>query len=192
MVWAMNSGLCEEVIRLAEQYMACSFEKLYSGSISKIKSHIPTFLQQDFTQFYIDLSMANNQSQVDPSELWNEEYTATTKYGIADVTTSSLGPLAMEMRKGCERNDTDCPNTFIEYYKMNSVSYNTGECNETCQKFQLCAVTEVESDGYESCMNNWGNQGTRVQPNIWCLLLTSVASFLRHCGLNFTLIQCSF
>lgn len=145
----------------------------------------------DFTQFYIDLSTANNQNKVDPSELWKEEYRATTKYGIADITTSSLGPLATAMREGCERNDSDCPNTFVEYYKMNSVSYDKGECNETCQKFQLCAVTEVESAGYESCMTNWGNHGTRVQPSIWCMLLTSLASWLKHWGLNLSSSRCT-
>lgn len=120
-----------------------------------------TMMLTDYVQYYLNLDEANQQSEVDPASLWKEEYRATQKYGIPDVTTTSLNSIAKAMREGCESKDSVCPTSFNNYHVLNTVSYNKDPCDENCQKYHLCAIMEVEENGYNSCMDNWGSDAIR-------------------------------
>ena len=134
------------------------------------------FNLQDYIQYFLDLDGANQQSQVDTADLWKEEYRAALRYDLQDLTTASLSKIATDMRRGCESKDLECPASFKDYHVFNTVSYNKDACDEECQKFQLCAVTEVEETDYNSCMDNWGSDATQPSANFVGILLAAVVS----------------
>ncbi|XP_077973998.1 acid sphingomyelinase-like phosphodiesterase 3b isoform X2 [Styela clava] len=133
---------------------------------------------KDYQQYYLDLAKANNDSQSEAADMWELEYTATEAFNIPDISTVSWGNLALNMRSGCESIKTSCPEVFNKYFLYNSVSYNLKKCDETCQKYQLCAMTEVDFDAYKSCQDNWGSSATSANLTDMFLILLGLAVLL--------------
>ena len=96
---------------------------------------------QDLLQYYTNLTQAN----IRGTPQWILEYKATSAFGIPDVTTQSLHKLAETFKEVGSEN-------FKKYYKFNSVSYDE-ECNATCKVSQICAITKVDFDEYDSCVS---------------------------------------
>ena len=96
---------------------------------------------QDLLQYYTNLTQAN----IRGTPQWILEYKATSAFGIPDVTTQSLHKLAETFKEVGSEN-------FKKYYKFNSVSYDE-ECNDTCKVSQICAITKVDFDEYDSCVS---------------------------------------
>ena len=96
---------------------------------------------QDLLQYYTNLTQAN----IRGTPQWILEYKAISAFGIPDVTTQSLHKLAETFKEVGSEN-------FKKYYKFNSVSYDE-ECNATCKVSQICAITKVDFDEYDSCVS---------------------------------------
>lgn len=130
---------------------------------------------KDYRQYYLNLPSANSKRDDD----WQLEYRATAAYNISDVSTSSLANLADTMLGGCRPKDSSCPDVFTSYFLYNSVSYNNKPCDDACQSYQLCAVTEVDYDAHDSCIEDWGNGSPRQAMLLWlATLFTPVLLFL--------------
>nr|XP_039269632.1 acid sphingomyelinase-like phosphodiesterase 3b [Styela clava] len=136
-----------------------------------------TLFLKDFQQYYLNLEEANTETSAD-EDSWKLEYRATESYNIPDVSTTSWGTLAKKMRDKCEADSSDCPKEFTLYQLHNSASYNTDPCNETCQRFQLCAITEQDIEQYELCQEKWGSAGFNPVVSVYALAIGILFYFL--------------
>ena len=91
-------------------------------------------------QYFTNLTEANILGKPE----WKLEYKASTAFGIPDVSTASLQKLVESF------NDANSDN-FAKYYKYNSVSLSE-QCDSACKREQLCAITKVDFDEYDSCL----------------------------------------
>lgn len=150
--------------------MEVTLNWLTCGPRSDRRFYFACLFQQDYIQYYLDLDNANAKSEMELETLWEVEYVAREQYGIENLSTSSLSAMANHMRDICELNETQCQLSFQEFFTLNSVSYNKSPCGKECQKYGLCAVTEVEVAKYNDCLDNWGS-GNKVQTELSHTLL---------------------
>jgi len=132
-----------------------------------------TCLPMDYTQYYMDLEESNNKGEAD----WKVEYSATDAFDIEDLSVSSMQHLTEKLQsaEGCD--ECEFSETLQQFALHNSVSYVLTECDEKCQRQQICAIVAVEAGAHTSCINR-SSSAARVQFNL-CL----VASYLLACFL---------
>ncbi|ENN77739.1 hypothetical protein YQE_05809, partial [Dendroctonus ponderosae] len=101
----------------------------------------------DYTQYYLDLSTANNNGKAD----WVVEYNFSTYYGINDITPLNLHTLADKFTQ-----ETSTENSvFNKYYKANSVrihSRSSANCDDVCIHTHYCAITRIDYDEHKECL----------------------------------------
>ncbi|XP_054264443.1 acid sphingomyelinase-like phosphodiesterase 3b [Macrosteles quadrilineatus] len=95
----------------------------------------------DYTQFYLDLSLANERGKAE----WRLEYNFTSYYGLTNISAGSLHELAASFR-----HDT---RAFDKYYQANSVRLPVGHCDDSCTHTHYCATTRVEYSEFRHCLD---------------------------------------
>ncbi|KAF6207953.1 hypothetical protein GE061_016402 [Apolygus lucorum] len=120
----------------------------------------------DYTQYYLDLNIANSRDHAE----WQQEYNLTYYYGLKEVTALSLHELASTFN---ERNSQ----LFSRYYEANAVrlygSPASGGCDDSCVQTHFCAVTRVDYAEFRSCLEAAAS----------ALSSTAPASFIRYAHL---------
>ncbi|XP_072022827.1 acid sphingomyelinase-like phosphodiesterase 3b [Amphiura filiformis] len=97
----------------------------------------------DWEQFYLDLSKVVEED----APVWESQYQASESYNLDDLSPTS-------MHKLVESFQADDSPTFDRYYLHNSVNYDASKCSGECKEAQLCAITEVDRDGYTMCLES--------------------------------------
>ncbi|XP_017779074.1 PREDICTED: acid sphingomyelinase-like phosphodiesterase 3b [Nicrophorus vespilloides] len=103
----------------------------------------------DYTQYYLDLPLANTNTKTDPE--WMVEYNFSSYYGISNITPLSLHNLAEKLTQS---TPTENP-SFNRYYRANSVrmySGGVGGCDSNCAHTHYCAITRVDYEEYDHCV----------------------------------------
>ncbi|XP_037906380.1 acid sphingomyelinase-like phosphodiesterase 3b isoform X3 [Hermetia illucens] len=96
----------------------------------------------DYTQYYLDLGLANA-----GEANWQPEYNLTHYYGLAEVSSVSLHNLADRFT-----NTENVP--FGKYYRANSVRYPTQPCEGVCALNHYCAITRVDYVEFRQCLES--------------------------------------
>ncbi|CAG9860991.1 unnamed protein product [Phyllotreta striolata] len=103
----------------------------------------------DYTQFYLDLSVANaNENRLAE---WSVEYNFSTYYSINEISAGSLHALADKFTQDNPYGNS----VFNKYYRANSVRFNTNPstgCDATCAHTHFCTITRVDYDQFQQCM----------------------------------------
>ena len=109
---------------------------------------------QKYKQFYLNLTAANLAGSPLPN--WELEYDTSVAYGLDELRAGKFHDLAQAF--SIKKNEL-----FRRYLDFNSVKWNTSEeCNGTCFRRHLCAITELDLDNYRICMS--GGQ-TSLRPH---------------------------
>jgi len=99
---------------------------------------------QDWTTIYLDVPAANKAGKV----TWKELYTATTEYGIPDVSPAHLKNLALKFK-------TDDA-LFQKYYQHRVGNKSgVGKCTGDCKKEYVCYILTSYLTQYEKCIKNF-------------------------------------
>ena len=94
-------------------------------------------------QYYLNLTDTN----LSGNPNWILEYNATEYYNQPDMQTASLNNIANNLLTDDE--------LFKKYYSANGVNYDPNEvCVDECRLVHYCAITEVDYDAYEACMQS--------------------------------------
>lgn len=122
----------------------------------------------DYTVYYLDLDKANAQPQVAPT--WEQLYTLSSSYGVADATTSSMAELAERL--------WNSPELEALYRKYITALKEERPCNATCRRVELCAAWASRSKAHQKCML-LGAQGlASSQPRTVVEATTSIRDLL--------------
>ena len=78
---------------------------------------------------------------------WLLEYKATEAFGIPDVSPQSLHTLV----ESFEDPNSD---NFRKYFLYNSVSAGGENCDDACKTGQICGITKIGFDEYDTCLKN--------------------------------------
>ncbi|KAL1139956.1 hypothetical protein AAG570_006933 [Ranatra chinensis] len=101
----------------------------------------------DYTQYYLDLNLANQKDYAD----WQPEYNLTSYYGLTEVTAQSLHELAYTFT-----DQKSYSHLFSRYYEANAVrlypSPEVGGCDASCAQTHYCAVTRLEYSQFRHCL----------------------------------------
>ncbi|XP_052740533.1 acid sphingomyelinase-like phosphodiesterase 3a [Bicyclus anynana] len=101
----------------------------------------------DYTQFYLDLALAN---KAGAGAEWVAEYNLTQYYALRDVSAESLHLLADKLRIGTAHE----MNTFNKYLRAYNVKYDgTDNCDGACAHQHFCAITCLEHLTYRQCVD---------------------------------------
>nr|XP_022908691.1 acid sphingomyelinase-like phosphodiesterase 3b [Onthophagus taurus] len=102
----------------------------------------------DYTQYYLDLSQANEDQKIEPE--WLIEYNFSSYYGISNITPLSLHTLAERLTSQSGIYDS----TFKNYYRANSVKMHKDHhnCDANCAHIHFCTITRVDYEEHENCM----------------------------------------
>ena len=110
-------------------------------------------------QFFLNLTEANLSGHPE----WILEYEATDYYGQPDMDTASLDNIAQSLLNNDE--------LFSKYYTANGVNYDPNEvCTGECRFVHYCAITEINYDAYEECMNVLVSRSSLLHYNVIWLL----------------------
>ncbi|CAG9559587.1 unnamed protein product [Danaus chrysippus] len=105
----------------------------------------------DYTQFYLDLAVANRGG--DGTTVvggdWVAEYNLTQYYAIRDVSAESLHHLADKLRIGTAHETT----MFNKYLRSYNVKRDISDnCDGACAHQHYCAITCLEHIAYRQCV----------------------------------------
>uniref|UniRef100_T1ITT5 Uncharacterized protein n=1 Tax=Strigamia maritima TaxID=126957 RepID=T1ITT5_STRMM len=107
--------------------------------VRKIYYNQATGQISNYEQFYFDLNNTTNS--------WSLEYSARDSYQLdGDITPLALHRLASQLENSVNRT------VFDRYYLYNTVSFQSpSECDAECQRYQYCAVSNVDFTAFEKC-----------------------------------------
>ncbi|XP_069358332.1 acid sphingomyelinase-like phosphodiesterase 3b [Maniola hyperantus] len=101
----------------------------------------------DYTQFYLDLALAN---KAEAGAEWVAEYNLTQYYALRDVSAGSLHLLAEKLKTGTTHEMT----MFKKYLRAYNVKYNDGgNCDDACAHQHFCAITCLEHVIHGQCVD---------------------------------------
>ncbi|CAH2105847.1 unnamed protein product [Euphydryas editha] len=102
----------------------------------------------DYTQFYLDLAVANRAVAGAGAE-WVAEYNLTQYYVLRDVSAESLHHLADKLRIGTTQEMT----MFHKYLRAYNVRHDSADnCDGACAHQHFCAITCLEHIAYRQCV----------------------------------------
>ncbi|OWR41446.1 Sphingomyelin phosphodiesterase [Danaus plexippus plexippus] len=106
----------------------------------------------DYTQFYLDLAVANRVGDSGATVVggdWVAEYNLTQYYAIRDVSAESLHHLADKLRIGTA-HETTMFNKYLRSYNVKRD--NSDNCDGACAHQHYCAITCLEHIAYRQCV----------------------------------------
>ncbi|XP_075215109.1 acid sphingomyelinase-like phosphodiesterase 3b [Lycorma delicatula] len=126
----------------------------------------------DYTQYYLDLKIANQRDQAD----WQPEYNFSSYYEMNYLTAQSLHHLAQSFRHD--------PHSimFNRYYRANSVGLDEGHCDTGCVHTHYCAITQIDYAQFTRCQEAaaaaLASSGPRFTVATMASVLISAAPFI--------------
>jgi len=121
----------------------------------------------DIHQHYLNLTEANIRKENGQDPVWELAYKGTEYFQTDDMGTASLNAIAQKMVADDEY--------FQKYYSINGVLYDPEEtCTFECKYIHYCAITEVEYDGYEGCVNRLNNNSVPCKPQVYLTILSAI------------------
>ena len=105
---------------------------------------------------------------------WKVEYVARDAFEIEDLSVASMQLLTENLlsAEGC--SECEFSKTLQDFALYNSVSYVLTECDEKCQRQQICAIVAVDSESHTSCINRSSNT-SRLSYNLYLMILFLLA-----------------
>ena len=89
------------------------------------------------------------------------------------MDTASLNNIAQNLLSNDE--------LFDKYYAANGVNYHPNEvCTGECRFVHYCAITEIDYDAYEGCMNVLVSSSSSLQISLIWFLTISALNFMHR------------
>ena len=121
----------------------------------------------------MDLEDSNHRGEAG----WKVEYSAADAFDIEDLSVKSMQRLTenLQSAEGC--GDCEFSKTLQRFALYNSVSYVLTECDEKCQRQQICAIVAVDDESHTSCINR-SSSSSRVSVNFYLVVSYLLARYL--------------
>ena len=124
----------------------------------------------DVIQYYLNLTQAN----IDNDAAWTIAYTGTEYYNVPDMSTESLVEIADQLMQDDE--------LFDKYYLANGLLYDPeDECVGECRIVQYCAITNLDYELYETCVESLLDNDTDQPSSAGCATLHRLVWLLLIC-----------
>ena len=94
----------------------------------------------DYEQFWLDLNEAN----LNGIGNWKSEYVFKEYFGVGNLTLSAFQEIFRKM--------SDDSNYFDKYHQINSVQKPDIDCDENCQTYHLCAISQQKYAFFDECI----------------------------------------
>ena len=108
-------------------------------------------LIQDYVQYYLNLDKANS----DNEDVWEIEYRATEAFDLQSIDVSQMEYVYKRLKDANLSCDTCEDYGLVQKFSLyNSVSFNTDKCGEECRNKHVCAIGELQQEGYNACTFN--------------------------------------
>jgi len=88
------------------------------------------------------------------SQKWTFLYKASEAFNVTDLTPDSMLIAFKTMVKNDIKSDM-----FTMYYQHNTGSHIAGDCNNTCWREHLCAISNIDVDELTTCLSSTGKEG---------------------------------
>ncbi|XP_046808525.1 uncharacterized protein LOC124420278 [Lucilia cuprina] len=120
----------------------------------------------DYTQYYMDLQLANTLGEPN----WLPEYNLTHYYALSDISAISLHNFV-------DRFTSNDGSWFAKYYRANTVRHQNENCEGVCMLNHYCAITRVDYKEFRQCLEkeqsalrSGGNKSHTVNGKILIIL----------------------
>ncbi|XP_045200351.1 acid sphingomyelinase-like phosphodiesterase 3a [Mercenaria mercenaria] len=139
-----KAGVPVSPVFLAPSVTPIRFGPVHNPGIRLVKYDRSTGQHLGISQYYLDLSKANNAGRAD----WKLEYTTASTYGLQDLSAGKLSSLTDKMR------DPDSLEfkTYWKYYVVSPSEELTDACNSTCHASVVCGLTEFIKADFDKCV----------------------------------------
>ncbi|XP_052771999.1 acid sphingomyelinase-like phosphodiesterase 3b [Mya arenaria] len=135
----------------------------HNPGIRLVKYERTTGRHLDIQQYYLDLENANNNG----SDIWGLEYTATSAYGIDDLTAESLEKAIEKIKKpGSEEF-----NRYVHFHDVSPPVLLKEECDHICHGVIVCGFTHFDVEGYEQCKTDMTSGAGKINVSVMAFLL---------------------
>ncbi|CAH1253575.1 SMPDL3B [Branchiostoma lanceolatum] len=122
---------------------------------------------KDVVQYYTNLTEANLSSR----PVWQEAYSLTGNFGLADGGTDSLHRLAASFT-GPDASQ------FRRYHQYNTLSYDPTEtCDTGCWVDHVCSIIAVGHDDYDVCVRDKITGGASESKQIQAVMMALTCLF---------------
>jgi len=143
-------------------------------SVRLISFNRTTYQPTNYTQFYANLSKANQEGVM----VWQIEYNTQIDYQLSSLDSLNFANLTSRL----EQDDS----VLQKYHKFNAVSYPQPACNSLCKTRHLCAIRNIRFADYFYCINYSPKDTPTFSLTWWMWTLIVIG------GLGVILILCYF